>query len=85
MPELTVQLRGAHVALYQWATAFFTPLYQSNAALPALVRDRLLAPASRLWPGKSIQALLMSGLLGGPLGRLGLERVDYGEIVEGLR
>lgn len=85
VPELTVQLRGAHVALYQWATAFFTPLYQSNAALPALVRDRLLAPASRLWPGKSIQALLMSGLLGAPLGRLGLERVDYGGLVEGLR
>lgn len=51
VPALTVQLRGAHVALYQAATAFFTPLYQSNAALPALVRDRLFAPASRLWPG----------------------------------
>ena len=79
VPALTVQLRGAHVALYQAATAFFTPLYQSNAALPAMVRDRLFAPASRLWPGKQIQALLMSGLLGAPLGRLGLERVDYGD------
>lgn len=79
VPALTVQLRGAHVALYQAATAFFTPLYQSNYAFPALIRDRLFAPASRLWPGKQIQALLMSGLLGAPLGRLGLERVDYGD------
>ncbi|WP_088308916.1 FAD-dependent oxidoreductase [Novosphingobium sp. B 225] len=76
-PALTVQLRGWHVALYQWATAFFTPLYQSNAAFPAHVRDRVFAPLSRLWPGKQVQALLMSGLLGAPLRRLGLERVDY--------
>lgn len=84
VPALTVQLRGAHVALYQAATAFFTPLYQSNAALPALVRDRLFAPASRLWPGKTIQALLMSGLLGAPLRQLGLERVDYGILLSDI-
>lgn len=83
VPALTVQLRGAHVALYQAATAFFTPLYQSNAALPALVRDWLFAPASRLWPGKAIQALMMSGLLGEPLGKLGLERLDYGDLDPG--
>lgn len=80
VPALTVQLRGAHMAIYQAATAFFTPLYQSNADFPAWVRDHLLAPASRLWPGKQIQAHLMSGLLGGPLGRLGLERLDYGAL-----
>lgn len=79
IPALAVQLRGAHIALYQAATAFFTPMYQSNSALPAFVRDRLLAPASRYWPGKSIQALLMSGLLGARLGTLGLERPDYTE------
>jgi 2-polyprenyl-6-methoxyphenol hydroxylase-like FAD-dependent oxidoreductase len=77
VPALTVQLRGIHIALYQAATAFFTPLYQSNAATPAWVRDRLFAPASRWWPGKQIQAILMSGLLGAPLARLGLDRVDY--------
>lgn len=78
VPALTVQLRGWHVALYQAATAFFTPLYQSNAAFPAWLRDRLLAPASRYWPGNRIQARLMSGLTGDPLRRLGLERFDYG-------
>jgi len=77
VPALAVQLRGAHVALYQAATAFFTPLYQSDASFPAWVRDHLFAPASRLWPGKQIQAQLMSGLLGRPLERLGLDRVDY--------
>lgn len=79
IPALAVQLRGWHVALYQWATAFFTPLYQSNAAFPAWLRDTLLAPASRHRPGKQIQALLMSGLAGNPLRQLGLKRLDYRE------
>lgn len=77
IPALAVQLRGWHVALYQRATAFFTPLYQSNAAFPAWLRDTLLAPASRHWPGKQVQALLMSGLTGNPLRQLGLQRLDY--------
>jgi 2-polyprenyl-6-methoxyphenol hydroxylase-like FAD-dependent oxidoreductase len=76
-PAMAVQLRHWHVQLYQWATAFFTPMYQSEAAFPAAVRDYLLAPASRFWPGKQVQALLMSGLFGAPLGPLGLARVDY--------
>lgn len=77
VPALAVQLRGWHVALYQAATAFFTPLYQSGAAFPPWLRDRVLAPASRHWPGKRIQARLMSGLTGDPLARLGLGRLDY--------
>ena len=83
-PALTVQLRGWHVGLYQAATAFFTPLYQSEAALPAWVRDRLFAPASQFWPGKAVQAQLMSGLTGGPLKRLGLEWFDYAGFGDGL-
>ena len=74
VPALAAQLRGWHVVLYQWVTAFFTPLYQSEAAFPAWLRDWLFAPASQVWPGKQVQALLMSGLAGSPLGRLGLER-----------
>ena len=73
----TPPARGWHVTLYQWATAFFTPLYQSNTAFPAWLRDNLLAPASRHWPGNRIQALLMSGLAGNPLPQLGLKRLDY--------
>ncbi|MBN8501630.1 MAG: FAD-dependent monooxygenase [Sphingomonadales bacterium] len=84
VPAQAIQLRRLHVSLYQAATAFFTPLYQSNAAAPAWVRDHLFAPASRFWPGKQIQAVLMSGLLGAPLGRLGLKRPDYAELLSQL-
>ena len=82
-PALAAQLRGWHVVLYQWITAFFTPLYQSEAAFPAWLRDWLFAPASQVWPGKQVQALLMSGLAGNPLPRLGLERADYAQLSEG--
>lgn len=80
-PALAAQLRASHVALYQWATALFTPMYQSHAAFPAWLRDRVLAPASRWFPGKQIQAALMSGLIGAPLKRLGLAPCDYGALV----
>lgn len=75
--ERAIALRRGHVKLYQWLTALFTPLYQSDAALPALLRDRLLAPLSRVGPGGAIQALLVGGLAGSPLRRLGLEMPDY--------
>lgn len=76
VPAMAVQLRSAHVALYQWATAFFTPFYQSDSALPAWTRDWLFAPASQVWPGKAVQAQLMSGLFGRPLRPLGLGRYE---------
>ena len=74
----TIALRRSHVRLYQWLTALFTPLYQSDAVLPALLRDHLLAPLSRIPPAERIQGLLVGGLAGGPLARLGLELPDYG-------
>jgi len=72
-----VELRGSHVRLYQWLTALFTPAYQSDSAWPALIRDMVLAPLSRLPPGPGVQANMVSGLTGGPLGRLGLAWPDY--------
>jgi salicylate hydroxylase len=72
-----VALRGGHVRLYQRLTALFTPLYQSDAAVPALVRDLALAPLSRIGPAPRIQAALVSGLAGAPLKRLGLTMPDY--------
>ncbi len=80
--ERAIALRCGHVKLYQWLTALFTPLYQSDAALPALLRDRLLAPLSRVGPGGAIQALLVGGLVGGPLRRLGLDMPDYPRLAE---
>lgn len=73
-------LRRGHVRLYQRLTATFTPLYQSQSALPALVRDVVLAPLSRVWPGPGIQAALVAGLAGSPLGKLGLNMPDYAEL-----
>lgn len=72
-----VALRRAHVRLYQRLTAVFTPLYQSDAVFPALLRDMVLAPLSRVGPGPRIQAALVGGLAGDPLGRLGLAMPDY--------
>ncbi len=67
-----IDLRRSHVRLYQWLTAVFTPAYQSDSVWPALVRDVILAPLSRVPPAPRIQASLVAGLAGGPLGPLGL-------------
>ncbi len=76
--------RSEHVQLYQVITALFTPLYQSNARIAALVRDRLLAPASRVGPIARLQAALMSGLFGWPLAPLGLDPPDYPAIASSI-
>ena len=72
--------RGDHVWLYQLVTSLFTPLYQSDRHSHAVIRDRILAPLSRLGPVSAIQAQLMSGLFGFPLQPLGLEMPDYSAI-----
>lgn len=69
----TIALRRRHVQLYQWLTWLFTPVYQSDSRVLPFVRDRLVGPLSKLWPATAIQAALVSGLIGGPLGRLRLE------------
>ena len=78
--RLAVGWRHDHVWLYQWVTALFTPLYQSDKAWHAALRDRLLAPVSKVWPASKIQAQLMSGLFGFPLAPLGLTPPDYSAI-----
>tara|TARA_A100001391_G_scaffold205109_1_gene203534 strand:- start:11588 stop:12835 length:1248 start_codon:yes stop_codon:yes gene_type:complete len=70
-------LRQLHVRLYQALTWAFTPPFQSAAAWPAILRDLLLAPASRIWPGPRLKAHLVAGLAGDPLTRLGLAMPDY--------
>ena len=70
-------LRRSHVRLYQWLTALFTPAYQSDSVWPALIRDLILAPLSRVPPGPRVQANMVSGLTGGPFGRLGLALPAY--------
>lgn len=68
-----VALRRRHVLLYQWLTWLFTPVYQSDSRVLPFVRDRLVGPLSKLWPATAIQAAMVSGLIGDPLGALGLE------------
>jgi salicylate hydroxylase len=67
-----VALRRGHVGLYQLMSILFTPVYQSDGRVLPFVRDRLVGPISRLWPATVIQAGMVSGLIGAPLGRLGL-------------
>jgi len=67
-----VALRRRHVLVYQWLTALFTPVYQSDSRLLPLIRDRLVGPLSKLWPATRIQAAMVSGLVADPLGPLGL-------------
>lgn len=67
-----IALRRRHVLVYQWLTALFTPVYQSDSKLLPFVRDRLVGPLSKLWPATRIQAAMVSGLVGDPLRPLGL-------------
>jgi 2-polyprenyl-6-methoxyphenol hydroxylase-like FAD-dependent oxidoreductase len=68
-----VALRRRHVRVYQWLTALFTPVYQSDSHILPFLRDRLVGPLSKLWPATVIQAAMVSGLVADPLGPLGLK------------
>ncbi len=70
--RMAVRLRRRHVHLYQWLTALFTPVYQSDSHILPFVRDRIVGPLSKLWPATWIQAAMVSGLIGDPLTPLGL-------------
>jgi 2-polyprenyl-6-methoxyphenol hydroxylase-like FAD-dependent oxidoreductase len=70
---IAVSMRRRHVHLYQWLTALFTPVYQSDSKMLPLIRDRVVGPLSKLWPATWIQAAMVSGLVGNPLRPLGLE------------
>ena len=65
-------MRRRHVRTYQWLTALFTPVYQSDSRVLPFIRDRLVGPLSRLWPATTIQAAMVSGLVGNPLRPLAL-------------
>lgn len=67
------QLRRLHVGLYQLMTWLFTPVYQSDARLLPVLRDRLAAPLSRIPPAPMLLAAMVSGAIGRPLKRLGLK------------
>lgn len=66
------RLRQGHVRLYQILTWLFTPVYQGDSWILPWLRDWLAAPLSRLWPAPPLLAALVSGMIGSPLQRLGL-------------
>jgi 2-polyprenyl-6-methoxyphenol hydroxylase-like FAD-dependent oxidoreductase len=68
-----VSLRRRHILTYQWLTALFTPVYQSDSRLLPLIRDRVVGPLSKYWPATTIQAAMVSGLVGNPLPPLELD------------
>jgi salicylate hydroxylase len=62
-------MRSRHTHLFQWASATFTPFYQSDSRLLPLIRDWLAAPLSRLPVADTLLARLVSGTLTAPLAR----------------
>jgi 2-polyprenyl-6-methoxyphenol hydroxylase-like FAD-dependent oxidoreductase len=69
-------MRAGHVRLFQMMSWLFTPVYQSDSAVLAWLRDWLAAPLSRVPPAPQILAAMVSGGLGSPLKRLGLSPGD---------
>ncbi len=70
--ERAIAMRRRHVRLYQWLSAMFTPVYQSDSRVLPMLRDGLVGPLSAVWPATWIQAAMVSGLIGNPLRSLGL-------------
>ncbi len=71
-----VTQRSFHIRIYQAMSAIFTPMYQSDRAYLALLRDCVLTPMStRSWM-KPIIGRLVSGDLVRPLGRAEKPQVE---------
>jgi len=60
-------MRRWHVRLFQYASALFTPFYQSDSHFLPWLRDWITAPLSRLPIGDAVVARLVSGMTTAPL------------------
>jgi 2-polyprenyl-6-methoxyphenol hydroxylase-like FAD-dependent oxidoreductase len=60
-------MRRWHVRLFQAASALFTPFYQSDSRVLSVMRDRLLAPLTRVPPLDGFVARLVAGMTVAPL------------------
>jgi 2-polyprenyl-6-methoxyphenol hydroxylase-like FAD-dependent oxidoreductase len=76
-------MRGRHTRLFQWASATFTPFYQSDSRVLPFLRDWLAAPLSRLPIADVLLARLVSGTIAAPLGRSRFTPLCTGLAVEG--
>ena len=68
-----VRARRGHVRLYQAMSALLTPVYQSDGRVLPALRDGLAGPLMRVWPAPPLLAAIVSGAVGRPLRRLGLQ------------
>ena len=67
-------LRRWHVHFYQYLSAMFTPFYQSDSAILPLLRDWLVAPATRAPLARNFIAGVVAGVILDPRGRLELKK-----------
>ena len=67
--------RAFHVRLFQSMSWAFTPVYQSDSNILPMLRDNVIAPLSKTPTVPTLLAKMVTGLLGNPLGRLGLHPI----------
>ena len=66
-----VRLRMLHIQIYQMASFLFTPAYQSDNAMFAVLRDWIMSPLSRAPFAPRVLAALVAGEVGAPLQTIG--------------
>jgi len=69
-----VRLRMMHIQIYQLASFLFTPAYQSDNAMFAVLRDWIMSPLSRAPFAPRVLAALVAGEVGAPLGAMAQDK-----------
>jgi len=64
---LYARMRRTHIKLFQAASSFLTPFYQSDSRLLPAIRDTLFEPVTKLPYSSKLVATLGSGLLTDPI------------------
>jgi 2-polyprenyl-6-methoxyphenol hydroxylase-like FAD-dependent oxidoreductase len=72
------RMRYWHIRTFQWASALFTPFYQSDGHALAFVRDWIAAPASSLSIGQKVLVRLVSGMTVAPIAGTGFAPLQLG-------
>ncbi|WP_050475871.1 FAD-dependent oxidoreductase [Herbaspirillum rhizosphaerae] len=69
--------RRMHVQTFQALSAAFTPFYQSDSVLLPFIRDRFVAPLSKVSPGPQLLASMVAGTLVDPFKSIGLQERNW--------
>jgi hypothetical protein len=73
-------MRYWHIRMFQWASATFTPFYQSDGYVLPFVRDWLAGPLSNLPVGRQVLVRLVSGMTFAPLAGVRFSPVPLGPL-----